>query len=93
MTLKDAANAVVGTTTTDANGAYGFNNLPAGAYTVVVTAPANYAQTCDPDWTKDSKTAVTLTSGQGRHRSELRLHGHSAWSVVGQDGSGHREGG
>ena len=42
VTLRDALNAVVGTTTTDANGNYSFFGLPAGNYTVVETQPAGY---------------------------------------------------
>jgi hypothetical protein len=40
VNLSGAASA---TTTTDANGKYLFSGLPAGAYTVTVTAPAGYA--------------------------------------------------
>ncbi len=64
VTLKDTSGTVVATTLTDANGAYTFGNLTAGAYTVIVTAPANYTQTSDPDATKDNKTVVTLTADQ-----------------------------
>jgi uncharacterized surface anchored protein len=35
--LKDSTGTVVQTTTTDANGNYTFNNVPAGNYTVVET--------------------------------------------------------
>jgi hypothetical protein len=41
--LFDSANNQVGSsTTTDANGLYSFTNLPAGTYTVEITAPATY---------------------------------------------------
>ncbi len=42
ITLLDAGNAVVGTTTTAAGGTYSFPPQPAGSYTVVETQPAGY---------------------------------------------------
>ena len=67
MTLKDSAgSSVIATTTTDATGGYCFSDLAAGTYQVVVTAKANYAQTVDPDGTKDGKTSVTLASCQNK---------------------------
>lgn len=42
ITLRDNANAVVGTTTTNATGDYGFANIPAGHFTVDETQPAGY---------------------------------------------------
>jgi uncharacterized repeat protein (TIGR01451 family) len=63
VTLKNGS-ATVATTSTGANGAYTFSGLAAGAYSVVVTPPANYVQTIDPDGTKDSKTSITLVNCQ-----------------------------
>ena len=49
LTLYDAANAVLGTTTTAGDGQYSFPNLLAGSYKVCVTAgiPAGLTQTYD----------------------------------------------
>ena len=43
--LKNSAGIVIQTTTTDANGFYQFTFLPAGTYTVVVTAPSAFVAT------------------------------------------------
>ncbi len=46
ITLKNAAtNAVVATTTTDANGNYSFPNVPVGGYIVTQTVPNGYTPT------------------------------------------------
>ncbi len=76
VTLKDAGGNTVGTTTTDSSGAYNFDNLEPGDYTVVFTKPSN-DWTISPkdnagDDTKDSDAntttgetdPVTLTSGE-----------------------------
>ncbi|MCK7513020.1 MAG: IPTL-CTERM sorting domain-containing protein [Desulfobacterales bacterium] len=42
ITLRNSANAVVATTTTDANGNYSFANLPPGQYTVSQTVPPGF---------------------------------------------------
>ncbi|MFO0807861.1 MAG: SdrD B-like domain-containing protein [Gemmataceae bacterium] len=42
ITLRNAAGAVVGTTTTDASGFYQFTNLAAGNYTVAETQPTTF---------------------------------------------------
>ncbi len=42
ITLRDAANAVIATTTTAADGSFSFVNIPAGHYTVEETQPAGY---------------------------------------------------
>jgi len=57
------------TTITDANGNYGFGSLPAGTYTVEVTAPSSVTQTVDPNElglcsTCDSISVVTITTGE-----------------------------
>ena len=60
-----------GTDTTDANGNYLFDNLPPGAYVVVVTPPGGYTQTGDPDqWgvpctTCDNRTTTPVVLAPG----------------------------
>ena len=49
LTLLDASGNSVATTTTNTNGSYFFNNLPAGDYTVVETQPAGYSSVKDRD--------------------------------------------
>jgi len=44
--LKNSSGGTVATATTGSNGAYSFNNLAPGTYTVAVTPPANYQLTC-----------------------------------------------
>jgi uncharacterized repeat protein (TIGR01451 family) len=65
VTLKTNG-LIAAITATDVNGAYCFANLPAGAYVVAVTPPANCQQTVDPDWVKDSQTVVNITACQGK---------------------------
>jgi hypothetical protein len=57
ITLRNNANAVVATTTTDANGNYSFTNLPVGAYSVTETDPAGLVSTTP------NTVAVNVTSG------------------------------
>jgi len=61
--LKDTAGNVVQTTTTDANGNYTFNNVPAGNYTVVETNKPGYTDVGDSDGGNPNSIAVTLTPG------------------------------
>jgi large repetitive protein len=44
ITLRDSGGNVVGTTTTDANGNYGFTGLAPGTYSVTETQPAGYGE-------------------------------------------------
>ena len=64
--LRDADGTVVATTTTDADGAYSFDKLPAGTYTVTVVQDgpiAGLEQTGDPDATKDNASEpITLNN-------------------------------
>ncbi len=73
--LYDATNALVGTTTTDASGIYGFSGLAAGTYTVQFVAPSGYTISPKNQGTDDNKdsdidpstgktASVTLTAGQ-----------------------------
>ncbi|MBW4647660.1 MAG: carboxypeptidase regulatory-like domain-containing protein [Kastovskya adunca ATA6-11-RM4] len=60
INLRDANGNVIATTTTDANGNYTFNNLPAGTYTVAVPNPPtgfNATPTTAPG-------SITLAAGQ-----------------------------
>ena len=55
------------TTTTDANGNYHFDNLPADNYTITVdpsTLPPGMQPTADPDGTNDNSATVTLAAGE-----------------------------
>gem|GEM_PF-876961 len=55
------------TTTTDANGNYLFDGLPAGDYTIMVdstTLPPEMVQTGDPDGVMDNMDAVTLAPAE-----------------------------
>ncbi|GAP64125.1 hypothetical protein ARMA_2548 [Ardenticatena maritima] len=68
----DPEDALVDTQTTDASGNYAFSNLPAGDFIVQVGSSnfnvgqplANLTISGDPDSTKDSQHAVTLTAAQ-----------------------------
>ncbi len=62
--LLDSGNNVIATTTTDANGDYSFDDLPAGDYTVRQTNLSDYVDVKDTDTTNDSEISVTLTAGQ-----------------------------
>jgi hypothetical protein len=54
----------VATTTTDANGNYVFNNVPAGSYTVEETNKPGYTDVGDIDGGNPNQISVTLTPGQ-----------------------------
>ena len=66
VNLVDADGNVVATTTTDADGTYSFDKLPAGTYSVTVVQDgpiAGLEQTGDPDATKDNASeAITLNN-------------------------------
>ena len=73
--LRDKDGKVVATTTTDANGAYSFEKLPAGDYTVKVVkdgALTDLEQTEDPDSTKDSASGVISLGND--HRTETDVN-------------------
>ena len=78
VTLLDAGGNPVGTDTTDANGNYGFANLPAGDYTVVVTPPAGFDQTFDLDGTLDDQHALTLGAGDTRTDVDFGYRGNGS---------------
>ena len=73
--LRDKDGKVVATTTTDENGAYSFEKLPAGDYTVKVVkdgALTDLDQTEDPDSTMDSTSGVISLSND--HRTETDVN-------------------
>ena len=73
--LRDNDGKVVATTTTDENGAYSFEKLPAGDYTVKVVkdgALTDLDQTEDPDSTKDSTSGVISLGND--HRTETDVN-------------------
>ena len=73
--LRDKDGKVVATTTTDADGAYSFEKLPAGDYTVKVVkdgALTDLDQTEDPDSTKDSASGVISLGND--HRTETDVN-------------------
>ena len=70
-------------TTTDANGNYLFDNLPAGDYTVSVdpaTLPGGMNQTDDPDGVNDNSSTVTLAAGVDNDAQDF---GYTGSSVIG----------
>jgi protocatechuate 3,4-dioxygenase beta subunit len=83
--LKDSAGATVGTTTTDANGHYAFDQLPAGDYTVTFTPPAGFSittqnssgSTAPNDSNPDRSTGVTATISLGATDANLTDSGPS----------------
>ncbi len=58
------AGTYVDTIYTDFDGNYTFENLPDGAWRVVVDAPAEMAATYDPDGTPDNWTIVQISDGK-----------------------------
>ncbi len=76
-----AATAVVATTTTDANGFYGFGGLPAGTYTVIATQPAHHVPTGDLDGLAQPSRA-TVALGWGESRNDVDF-GYQPLSTIG----------
>jgi hypothetical protein len=68
VTLKDGNGTTLATATTDSNGQYLFNSLPAGSYSVVVSnLPTGAVQTYDLDGvTTASKASFTLAAGEAK---------------------------
>ena len=74
--LRDKDGKVVATTTTDANGNYSFDKLPAGTYSIKVVkdgALTDLDQTEDPDSTKDSASGVISLSNDHRTRTDVNF--------------------
>ena len=90
--LRDKDGKVVATTTTDADGAYSFEKLPAGDYTVTVVkdgALTDLDQTEDPDSTKDSASGVISLGNDHRTRTDVNF-GYIANNSI--NGSIYRDG-
>ena len=90
--LRDKDGKVVATTTTDVDGAYSFEKLPAGDYTVTVVkdgALTDLDQTEDPDSTKDSASGVISLSNDHRTRTDVNF-GYIANNSI--NGSIYRDG-
>jgi len=76
--LLDAAGAVVGSTETEADGYYGFADVPVGSYHLRFAAPAGYHPTHANGWSDDGdsdadafgETAVFMLAG-GQLRTDL----------------------
>ncbi|QCR20475.1 SdrD B-like domain-containing protein [Agrococcus sp. SGAir0287] len=65
-------------TTTDVDGAYGFDGLPAGDYRVRIdasTLPAGLVATFDEDGTPDGSTLVTLDEGEAHDTADFGYRG------------------
>ncbi|HEY4224457.1 MAG TPA: SdrD B-like domain-containing protein [Pseudolysinimonas sp.] len=76
--VRGGSDDLVRTTTTDATGAYGFGNLPAGDFSVAVdtsTLSADQVESYDLDGGHDATTAISLTSGQARTDADFGFHG------------------
>jgi uncharacterized repeat protein (TIGR01451 family) len=64
--ILGTADDTTNTTTTAADGGYGFDGLAAGAYSVIVTAGTNgYTQTGDPDGMQDNRTTPPILLAPG----------------------------
>jgi hypothetical protein len=84
VTLRDASGPIA-TATTDPNGLYIFNNLPAGQYEVIIdpaTLPPNMIPTYDPDGI-DTPDQVTLLLGAGQDRDDIDFGYRSILVILG----------
>ncbi|MFO1467451.1 MAG: SdrD B-like domain-containing protein, partial [Steroidobacteraceae bacterium] len=90
VTLKDASNATVATTTTAADGSYLFAGVPAGNYNVVETQPAGYGSSASsPD-----SVAVTVPAGGSATARFADTHSTLVGSVyIDLNNNGVRDGG
>ena len=94
VTLKDAGGNTVATTTTDASGAYNFDNLEPGDYTVVFTKPSNDwtispkdnagddTTDSDADTTTGETDPVTLTSGENDPTIDAGMSIPSSYTIT-----------
>ncbi|WP_144720338.1 SdrD B-like domain-containing protein [Agrococcus jejuensis] len=76
--VLDSADDVTFTTTTDADGAYGFANLPAGDYRVRVdasTLPGGLAATFDEDGGRDGASLAVLEEGDEHTTADFGYRG------------------
>ncbi|HHL34881.1 MAG TPA: hypothetical protein ENJ30_11000, partial [Desulfobulbaceae bacterium] len=82
------------TTTTDANGNYHFDNLPADNYTITVdptTLPPGMNETFDPDGGNNNTAAVTLAAGETNNDQDFGYQqtgtiGDTLWYDADNDG-------
>jgi fimbrial isopeptide formation D2 family protein/uncharacterized repeat protein (TIGR01451 family) len=99
--LFDGTSTLVGTTATNANGAYSFTNLLPGSYSVTFVAPAgtvfttrdagNDALDSDANITSGRTSQITLTSGQTNNTRDAGLLlaasiGDRVWADLDRDG-------
>ncbi|MBG6055078.1 fimbrial isopeptide formation D2 family protein/uncharacterized repeat protein (TIGR01451 family) [Salinibacterium sp. CAN_S4] len=83
---------VVSTTTTDSAGAYLFENLPAGRFTVALSnLPAGVGSTFDPDAGADDTSELTLIGGEQNLDQDFGYRGDAGvgdllWLDVDNDG-------
>ncbi|MBH0008135.1 SdrD B-like domain-containing protein [Salinibacterium sp. SWN1162] len=74
--LATTADNVTVTTTTDADGNYTVNNLPAGPYSVTVSdLPAGYAVVSDPNGGTSATSTTALTAGEDRTDQDFGYNG------------------
>jgi LPXTG-motif cell wall-anchored protein len=76
--LVDASGVQIDTTTTNADGGYGFGGLPPGTYTVEVdesTIPAGLVISGDPDAVLDAETTGTLEAGDDEDDLDFAYEG------------------
>jgi protocatechuate 3,4-dioxygenase beta subunit len=71
VTLFDGSGNVVGSTVTDANGNYIFNNLPAGNYQVGFTLPAGFVFSPKDQGVDDNTDSDVNTSGVNFGRTDI----------------------
>ncbi|MFO0802292.1 MAG: SdrD B-like domain-containing protein [Gemmataceae bacterium] len=88
ITLLDANGAVVGSTTTTANGSYTFTNLPPGNYTLVQTQPPAYGSS-----TSNSIPITLTTTGAANANFGETLATLSGTVFADTDGDGIRDAG
>lgn len=102
VNLYDANDVMVGTTTTDVNGAYAFTNLPPGSYTVEFVKGTNYvfvtpleggdtSLDSDADQTTGRADPVVLLSGEHNSTIDAGLAQYGAlgdftWWDINNDG-------
>ena len=76
VNLVDADGNVVAATTTDANGNYSFDKLPAGTYSIKVVQDGTIAgleQTGDPDATKDNASEPITLNNDNPSRTDVNF--------------------
>jgi LPXTG-motif cell wall-anchored protein len=78
VNLLDDGGVEIATTTTNADGGYGFSGLDPGTYTVEVdelTVPAGVVLVGDPDVVLDAEATVTLDAGEDRDDLDFAYEG------------------